>query len=617
MAFTVFVSSTRQDLIPFREAVSRSLRKAGYVPSEMESFGARDQEPLEACLQEVVDAELFLGIYAWRYGFVPPDGAVSITELELLEAQRRRKPIFCFILDDNQEWPAAFREGGDGARKLEDLKRKVREKWVVETFTTPDGLAASVLAALATWQERQQPVELPPERHVLLALLDKVERFWVDGVLRKAVPEGRRLRIRREERPDAVGRPAPEGAAPEAAAREVIEPIHDVFLRQGKSLLLLGPPGSGKTVALLELARGLARLARRDSTVAVPVLFNLASWKGEDRRLAGWMARELERCYQAGPQAAGWIARDQILPLLDGLDEVEPSCRPGCVDAINAHLQSHGLATGLAVACHTQVYEELPVHLQLETAVELLPLTPAQVDEHLGGAGDSTFAGLRAALADDARLRELAVSPLMLTLFERTFQNAAPEDLPSGRAAGIGRAFEDYVSRMLEPGRELPWPREEIKRPRGLRGRLPWNRYRSSASTQPPPEGRHPPERTRRFLSWLARGLAEHDRALFQIERLQPTWLTSRRQVFGYSVLSLALGGATFVAVLLMGIPWVQAAHGHPVWVWRATTLVRVSLLLGLLFGAVFGARGAGRSGNRDIRVAEALVWKAWSWRGT
>lgn len=566
MPLTVFVSSTRVDLIPFRKAVSERLREAGFTPSEMESFGAREQKPVEASLQEVADADLFVGIYAWRYGYVPPGAEVSITEMELDEAERMHKPIFCFLIDENLEWPAELREGGDGARRLDALKKRVQVR-CVEPFTTPEGLAASVLAALLGRQERRSTAGLTPERKLLLGLLAKVERFWVEDVLSKRVPEGRGLRIRRQEKLEAVGRPAlGEAAAGDAA--KTVEPIDKFFQRKESSLLLLGPPGSGKTVALLELARGLVEVARRDPTAPVPVLFHLASWKEEDRSLAGWMATELSLRYQAGTKdAADWIARDRIVPLLDGLDEAAAEARAGCVAAINAHLHEHGLATGMAVACHSGVYAELPEPLELVNAVELLPLTPAQIDERLATAGPV-----------GADLRELAASPLMLTLIERTLEKTAPADLPAG---GTDQVLAAYATALLEPGRDIPWP---------------WDKKEAGSLS----------DAARRTLAWLARGMAAHDRALFQIERLQPSWLASRGQLLAYAVLSRALGGC------LLGLPLAA--------VFSRLEIAGAALLGGAVWGALAGVRlggGNGRRGDRDIRVKEALVWRRWSWRGT
>jgi predicted NACHT family NTPase len=51
-----------------------------------------------------------------------------------------------------------------------------------------------------------------------------------------------------------------------------------VFDRLGGGLLILGAPGSGKTTALLELARHLLDKAEADEHQPIPVVFNLVSW---------------------------------------------------------------------------------------------------------------------------------------------------------------------------------------------------------------------------------------------------------------------------------------------------------------------------------------------------
>ncbi|MBK7564844.1 MAG: DUF4062 domain-containing protein [Propionivibrio sp.] len=82
MPLTVFISSTSLDLTQHRKALERSLLDAGLGPIGMEHFAAQPDQPLHACLREIGEADLFVGIYAWRYGFVPGDAGISITELE-------------------------------------------------------------------------------------------------------------------------------------------------------------------------------------------------------------------------------------------------------------------------------------------------------------------------------------------------------------------------------------------------------------------------------------------------------------------------------------------------------------------------------------------------------
>src|SRR4051794_16357928 len=117
-----------------------------------------------------------------------------------------------------------------------------------------------------------------------------------------------------------------------------------IFDELGQALLILGAPGAGKTTLLLELARDLLDRAERDPAHLIPVVFHLSSWAVRRRPLADWLVDELaERYYVPRKQAQAWINAEQVLPLLDGLDEVAPDHRAACVEAINTFRHQHGL----------------------------------------------------------------------------------------------------------------------------------------------------------------------------------------------------------------------------------------------------------------------------------
>lgn len=86
---TVYLSSSYTDLKTHREAVSKALNQlAGVKVIAMEDYVARDERPLPACLKDVAACDLYVGLFAWRYGYVPPPHENpeqrSITELELV-----------------------------------------------------------------------------------------------------------------------------------------------------------------------------------------------------------------------------------------------------------------------------------------------------------------------------------------------------------------------------------------------------------------------------------------------------------------------------------------------------------------------------------------------------
>jgi formylglycine-generating enzyme required for sulfatase activity len=163
MSITVFISSTSRDLLDHRAAVAKAVRGAGYHAIDMADFGARPEGATTACLEEVAQADLFVGFYAWRYGFVPEGAEISITEQEFDEAERLEKPRFCFTVDEEFEWPDEHREKGIGARALREFKARIDATLVRDTFTTPEHLANKVLESLIRWEKKPKITRLPFE----------------------------------------------------------------------------------------------------------------------------------------------------------------------------------------------------------------------------------------------------------------------------------------------------------------------------------------------------------------------------------------------------------------------------------------------------------------------
>src|SRR3954447_17726852 len=84
MASRAYVSATFKDLQAHRRIVQVVLKRFGYEDVAMEYYVAEDKRPLDKCLQDVADCDLYIGIFAWRYGFVPETDnpeKLSVTEL--------------------------------------------------------------------------------------------------------------------------------------------------------------------------------------------------------------------------------------------------------------------------------------------------------------------------------------------------------------------------------------------------------------------------------------------------------------------------------------------------------------------------------------------------------
>jgi predicted NACHT family NTPase len=184
----------------------------------------------------------------------------------------------------------------------------------------------SVMPTLTQQEYRQRQV-----------LLDKVQKFWVEGVLENSLHNRALIELGLQKRLDLVKQPfsgvgefldAPGQVLPDGTqATAVFDEMG-----KGRTLLILGEPGAGKTITLLKLAKDLIVRTAPDLRQQIPVVFNLSSWTKKSQTIEKWLVQELWLQY-AVPQAFGktWVKSEALILLLDGLDEVHADQRNACV----------------------------------------------------------------------------------------------------------------------------------------------------------------------------------------------------------------------------------------------------------------------------------------------
>ncbi len=327
-------------------------------------------------------------------------------------------------------------------------------------------------------------------------------------------------------------------------------------------------------MTLISLAAGLLGIAKGDHSAPVPVILDLSSWAKERRDLADWIVEELTAKYQI-PRRYGrrWLAANELDLLLDGFDVLPLNARAPCIRAVNQFRETNGLA-GLVICSRTQEYFDCSQIFRLNTAVKIQALDQRQIETYLS---DGDHLTLRREIAQDAAVRQLAQSPLMLNvmtavnddqLLNRTLDaQHSPELLPA--KPEYDQIFAVYTRRM----------------------------FRRRPASKP-----YPPVQTVKWLSWLAGRLEEHNLSIFLIEAIQPSWLRSRRWCWIYMLLSgliLGLAGGLIMWLLWRSLRLTLPQLPAVVSEWFANmlglssvpvellTILLGNLALGLLVGAI------------------------------
>ncbi len=444
------------------------------------------------------------------------------------------------------------------------------------------------------------------------SLLNRVEEFWIKGVLEKSLHIEETLELGLMEDNNLVKYPSSEQAeSSELQKRNLPEGTRaiDIFgeLEGTRTMLILGKSGSGKTTALLEIARESINDAKRDIKLPIPVVLNLSSWAAEKepKPLANWLAQELNRIYQfSQKQCNAWVTKQQLLLLLDGLDEVRESKRGDCIIAINQFLRDYE-ETEIVVCSRIRDYRQISERLQFQTAVFYRQLTEEQINRYFDDAGEA-LSGVKElkeeekeGVADfgydlyflaiakllnnkylrllsfyfhtliqqrqkekekDKAIQTLVKSPLTLNFISVAYKNKSREELLEigSLEERLNHLFDTYIKRRFEEGKVKYSERGVADFGYDLYllaiAKLLNSKYSRLLSFYFHTLIQQRLERPEYWLSWLAQKITQRDRKELLIEYIQPDWLPGQQWVYdiGFRViLGLIVG---LIGVLHFGI---------------------------------------------------------------
>ncbi|MGF1488323.1 MAG: NACHT domain-containing protein [Prochloraceae cyanobacterium] len=347
-------------------------------------------------------------------------------------------------------------------------------------------------------------------------LINKVKNYWLKGVLEKSIPDNISIEISLEERLDAIESPwgvAWENPSQPRADLPANKSIIDFFaeMGEGRTLLILGEPGSGKTIALLQLAADSIAKAEANINEPIPVILNLSSLVvdlagGIERgqAVSTWLQEELNINYQIAKHTAqSWIRQQQLLLLLDGLDEIPEASRSLCIAALNEFSKEYG-RTEMVICSRLQEYENISHRLRLQAALYLKPLSDRQIDKYLSQ-NDTETSELKNLLDRDRALRELVKTPLMLNILVTAYRQIGLEELQSLNDENSQTTLEASRKRLLDAYIQRMFSRRGTYHPYSKNQALQW-------------------------LKEIALRMSIESKTIFYIERLQPSWLQVNRK---------------------------------------------------------------------------------------
>ncbi|MCA1993856.1 MAG: NACHT domain-containing protein [Coleofasciculus sp. S288] len=339
-------------------------------------------------------------------------------------------------------------------------------------------------------------------------------------------------------------------------------------------LLILGKPGAGKTTMLLELAKVLVQRAEQDLSEPVPILLSLSSWQNDQQSIADWIVEELNsgKSYKIRKYIAKqWLEEGEIIPLLDGLDELAALRQERCVQKLNQFLLPGNWSYPLVVCSRIEEYQLYSTQLALNTSVELQPFTEEKIQDYLRGTGNEK---LWNSINNEQELRELAQTPFLLNIIVISCQKLSLEKWQKLKSLEerVNYLLSAYVEEMLA---------------RSYQGKRPSN------------------EKTKQWLCWLALKMIDQNETEFFIEKMQPHCLknNTQKRLFHFNVVLIVLLVFGLISERIHGLNvgiisaflagFIASLRTKRITPFESLTFslqkLRYKLVMGLIFGLIGG----------------------------
>jgi tetratricopeptide (TPR) repeat protein len=167
------ISSTSLDLPEHRKAAMDACLRQSFFPLMMEHLPASDDDAIRESLRMVDEANIYLGILAYRYGHVPKGRDISITEMEYNHAGECGIPRLMFAMHKDHPIRIEDVEMGEGAEKLKAFKERAKADKVLRFFKSMDELRSDVIDTLSKLREPNpspfhyvSDIPAPPEPYI-------------------------------------------------------------------------------------------------------------------------------------------------------------------------------------------------------------------------------------------------------------------------------------------------------------------------------------------------------------------------------------------------------------------------------------------------------------------